>query len=249
MLAIPLAAAAPEPATTSLDPSMAQPVPTKLTGYLRPDVLDAKLILGPPPAPDSPQGKADRAIYEETRVYIDTARWKLAQLDNDLWSGGALKRYACAIGRDISERRTPTTMRMIHRIELDVRSVSKPAKDFYDRRRPMVGDERPICIPRAKWMDTNASYPSGHSMTGWAWALILAEIQPAHASALMTAGRETGFSRVVCGVHFASDVAAGDTLASVMVARLHAEPAFRADLARAKIELARAPKARSCEAY
>ena len=233
-------------AQTPVDASMAQPVPTTLVGYLKPDAMDGKLILGPPPTPDSPEGKADRAIYEATRAYEGTARWREAQIDNDLWGGGAVKRFACAVGRDISETGTPAAMRMIHRIELDVRTVGKTTKDFYDRRRPMVGDTKPICVPRAAWMDTNASYPSGHSMTGWAWALSLAEIAPDKASALALAGREHGFSRTICGVHFASDVEAGRVLGAAMVARLHAEPAYLSDLKAAKRELARAPAPAGC---
>ena len=54
--------------------------------------------------------------------------------------------------------------------------TGKPAKDAYNRPRPLIGDDKPICIPREDWLKTNASYPSGHSMTGWAWGLILAEI-------------------------------------------------------------------------
>lgn len=241
--------AAPPPPPADL--SMAQPVPTRLTGYLRPGDLDGKAILGPPPAADGAQGRADRAIYEQTRALDGSARWKLAQADNDLWTGGAMHRFSCALGREIGEAATPATQRLLHRVELDVRTVGTPPKDFYDRKRPPLGDTRPICVPREKWMETNASYPSGHSMAGWSWALILAEIQPAKASDLMVAGREIGQSRVVCGVHFASDVAAGRELAAAMVARLHADPQFVADLKAAKAELSAAPATppKACEAY
>ena len=242
-----VAAPLPPPA----DLSMAQPVATRLTGYLRPGDLDGKAILGPPPGADSAQGKADRAIYEQTRALDGSARWKLAQSDNDLWTGGAMHRFSCALGREIGEAATPATQRLLHRVELDVRTVGTPPKDFYDRKRPPLGDTRPICVPREKWMETNASYPSGHSMAGWSWALILAEIQPAKASDLMVAGREIGQSRVICGVHFASDVAAGRELAAAMVARLHADPQFVADLKAAKAELAAAPATppKACEVY
>lgn len=242
-------AAAPPPPPADL--SGAQPVATKLTGYLRPDALDGKAILGPPPAIDSPQGKADRAIYEQTRALDGSARWKVAQLDNDLWTGGAMNRFSCALGREIGAATTPATQRLLRRVELDTRTVGTPPKDFYNRKRPPLGDARPICVPRETWMETNASYPSGHSMAGWSWGLVLAEIQPAKASALMVAGREIGQSRIVCGVHFASDVAAGRALASAMVARLHADPQFMADLEAAKAELASAPATtpKSCAAY
>jgi acid phosphatase (class A) len=216
-------------------------------GYLAPDALDGKTILGPPPAIDSAQGAADRATYDETRALAGTPRWQTAIQDNDLWNGGALKRYSCAIGRDIGNGTTPTAMRMLHRVELDVRTVGTPAKDFYNRKRPALGNDKPICVPRAAWLETNASYPSGHAMAGWSWALILAEAQPVKASALLQAGREMGMSRAVCGVHFVSDVEAGRTLGAAMVARLHADPAFMADLAKAKAELAAAPAPSGCD--
>ena len=242
-----LVCGAASPPPPPADPSMAEPAPTTLTGYLPPDALDSKAILGPPPAIGSIQNRADRAAYDEARDLSASPRWKAAQRDNDLWTGGALKRYACALGRDIGETTTPVTQRMLHRVELDTRTVSNPAKLYYDRRRPMVGNAGPICLPREKWMDTNASYPSGHAVTGWAWGLILAELQPAKASAMVIAGREVGDSRAICGVHFVSDVEAGRNLGAAMVARLHADPQFQADLKAARRELERAPAPVGCE--
>lgn len=234
------------PATTApADPALASPVPTKLTGYLPAGALEGKAILPPPPAADSPQGRADQAFYDETRALQDTPRWKLAQQDNDLWQGGALKRFSCVLGVELSERDTPAAWRLLHRIELDVRDVGTPPKDHFARRRPALGNEKPICIPREKWMETNASYPSGHAMVAWTWALILTEAVPTKADALLKLGQESGDSRAICGVHYPTDVQAGRTLAAGMVARLHAEPAFMADLASAKQEIAAAKSAPS----
>lgn len=226
-----------------LDESLAaplNPIPTKLTGYLRESDLDGALLLGPPPAPDSLIGKADRARYEETRALEGSPRWKQAIVENDLWGGGALKQYACKLGVSIDGKQTPTALRIMHRVELDVRTIGKPAKDHYDRPRPMIGDDKPICIPREDWMKTNASYPSGHSMTGWAWALILAELAPQKADAMLDVGKQVGESRIICGVHYASDIDAGRTLAGAMVARLHGDPQFQADMKKARNEIARA---------
>lgn len=219
------------------------PIPTTLIGYLQPGDLDGASLLGPPPAPDSLTGRADRARYEETRALEGSPRWKQAQTENDLWGGGALKQYACRLGVSIDEKQTPTALRVLHRVELDVRTVGKPAKDHYNRPRPMVGDEKPICIPREDWMKTNASYPSGHAMTGWAWALILAELAPQKADAMLAVGKQVGESRIICGVHYASDIEAGRTLAGAMVARLHADPQFQADMKKASTEIARAKAA------
>jgi len=227
------------PAPAPVEASMGA-APAQLAGYFSGNPLDGKAILGPPPAADSPHGRADRALYDETRALEGTPRWKTAIQDNDLWGGGAIRRFSCALGVDLNAQQTPTALRILHRVELDVRTVGTPAKDAYNRTRPAIGNDKPICVPREDWMKTNASYPSGHSMTAWSWALILTELAPAKADPLLTVGRESGDSRMVCGVHFISDVEAGRTLGSAMVARLHADPAFEADLAKARREIAAA---------
>jgi acid phosphatase (class A) len=223
-----------------VDPSMAGPAASKLTGYLSAADIDGQTVIGPPPAPDSPRGKADRTIYLETRALEGSARWRQATKDNDLWNGGALERYACALGAPISEKALPKTYRLLRRIELDARTVGTPPKNHFNRTRPLIGDDRAVCIKREGWMSTNASYPSGHAIAGWAWGLVLGELVPAKASGLLEAGREIGDSRVICGVHYQSDVEAGRMLGAAMVAREHADRAFRADFAGAKAELARA---------
>ena len=236
----------PAPAAAALAAPL-NPIPTKLTGYLATADFDGAALLGPPPAEGSLRGQADRAYFNETRALAGTPRWNDAIRDNDIWGGGALKGYACAAGKDIGEKTTPTLYRLLHRIELDVRTVGTPAKNHYNRARPLIGNDLPVCVPREDWMRTNASYPSGHTMVGWAWGLILTELAPARTDGLMAAAKEVGESRAVCGVHYQSDIEAGRMLASAMVARLHGDPEFQRDLATARKELAKAP-AMSCPA-
>ena len=116
--------------------------------------------------------------------------------------------------------------------------MGTPPKTHFNRTRPPIGDDAPLCVKREDWMKTNASYPSGHAMAGWAWGLILGELAPAKASGLLEAGRQIGDSRVICGVHYQSDVEAGRMLGAAMVSAEHADAAFRADFAAAKAELA-----------
>ena len=236
-------AATTPPRIEASTPAPLNPPPTDLTGYLADGALDGAALLGPPPAPSSLRGQADRAYYEETRALAGSPRWAQAIVDNDLWGGGALKQYSCKLGVSIDEKQTPATLRVLHRIELDVRTVGTPAKNLYNRPRPLIGDDKPVCIPREDWMKTNASYPSGHSMTGWAWALILAELAPAKADAMLSIGKSVGDSRAICGVHYISDIEAGRTLGSAMVAKLHGDPAFQRDMARARQEMAKAKAA------
>ena len=218
--------------------------PAKLTGYLAANPIDGVALLGPPPAVDSPRGLADRASYLETRKLEGSPRWAQAISDNDLWSGGVLKSYGCAAGMTISPAATPALYRLMQRVELDGRTVSNPPKVFYNRTRPVIGSDLAVCLPRESWMQTNASYPSGHSLVGWAWALVLAELVPGRTDPVLATGRRIGDSRVVCGVHYQSDIEAGRTLASALVARLHSDAVFQADLAKARKEITKAPALR-----
>ena len=76
----------------------------------------------------------------------------------------------------------------------------------------------------------DGSYPSGHASLGWAWGLILAEMAPERANALVARGQAFGQSRVICGVHWQSDVTQGRIIGAATVARLHADPVFRAQV-------------------
>lgn len=209
-------------------------------GYLPKGALDSIALLGPPPTPQSLTGQADQARFEETRSLEGAPRWALATRDSDL-RNGIVQRFSCAAGGRIGPK-TPTLVRLLAKLQYDVRDTGDPAKDHYSRPRPLIGNDKPICVKREAWMATNASYPSGHSMIGWSWGLVLSEMAPDRAETLMENARDFGESRVVCGVHYASDVEAGRLLASAMVAREHADPVFKADLAVAKAELARARK-------
>ena len=72
---------------------------------------------------------------------------------------------------------------------------------------------------------------------GWAWALVLSEVSPERATALLTRGYAFGQSRVICGVHWQSDVDAGRLMGAATVARLHGDVTFLAQLAAAKAEV------------
>lgn len=219
-------------------------------GYLPQGALDGVALLGPPPTPQSLAGQADQARFEETRGLQGSPRWTLAARDADLRSG-VLQRFSCAASARLGPA-TPRLLKLLLKLQYDVRDTGDPPKDHYARPRPMIGNDKPICVKRESWMATNGSYPSGHSMIGWSWAMVLSEIAPDRAETLMENGRDFGESRAICGVHYESDVEAGRLLASAMVAREHADPVFKADLAAAKTELARArkgPAPEGCDVY
>lgn len=85
---------------------------------------------------------------------------------------------------------------------------------------------------------TDYSYPSGHSTRGTVFAFVLAELFPAQREAILARGREAGWLRVQGGVHYPSDILAGRVLGLAIGHALMRSPAFQADLAAARAELA-----------
>lgn len=218
------------------------------TPYLAADAVpDALLIVGGPPAEDSAQAAAERAYFLETRALEGSPRWKQGAADAELFGDAAHASFACAIGKAITVRDTPTLSRMLDRMVMDMSRSVAVLKTTFKRARPMVGhDDAPLCVAREDWMKTNSSYASSNAAAGWAWALVLAELYPTKASPVLVRGREYGDNRVICGLHYASDITAGQTMASATVAALHANPEFLKDLEVARAELAAAPPAQGC---
>ena len=214
--------------------------PGLLVGYLPPKALPNSLTLIPqPPATGSTALVLDEETYRKTRAFRGTPRWELATQDAELKFPEAAGTFSCAIKAPITEKETPHLYMLLRRTLTDAGLSTYTAKNHYKRTRPFVVNKEASCTPdEEKKLMTDVSYPSGHSSLGWAWALILSEIDPENTNAILARGRAFSESRVVCGVHWQSDVIEGRFMGASTVARLHADPAFRADLEAAKAELA-----------
>ena len=92
---------------------------------------------------------------------------------------------------------------------------------------------------------------SGHSAIGWGWALILSQLTPEKAEALLVRGHAYARSRMVCNVHWMSDTEAGMAVGAAAFARLQNNELFQATMAAARTELSSAsvstPDAEACE--
>lgn len=80
------------------------------------------------------------------------------------------------------------------------------------------------------------SYPSGHATQAHAMALVLAQIKPALAVKFKDAAKRVAENREVAGLHFASDSAAGEALASHLVKLLGSQKKFKKMLAEASAD-------------
>lgn len=230
-------------------PGMPPEIQEKLAGYLTAERLPDSLALIPaPPVAGSVAFKLDEEISRASLGLRKTARWDLAVQDADLTFPAAMESFSCALNSRLGQQETPHLIQLMRRVLSDVsRSVSR-AKKEYNRPRPFMVNGEAMCTPDyERSLHRSGSYPSGHAAAGWAWALILSEIAPDRGDEILRRGRAFGQSRIVCNVHWLSDVNEGRTVAAAVVARLHGDPLFRADLELARAELAqlRAPGAAS----
>lgn len=146
--------------------------------------------------------------------------------------------FACALGVPVSEEETPHLYTILRRTLADAGLSTYAAKRHYNRVRPFVVNGQETCTQDEADLKDDGSYPSGHAAFGWTWALILSEIAPDRADAILSRGRALGESRIICNVHWQSDVTEGRTMGAATVAKLHANSAFMAELAIAKSEYA-----------
>lgn len=215
--------------------------PGVLPGYLpREQAINSLALLGPPPEAGSAAAQRDEAARVSALKLKDTPRWKVAARDAEYKFPRAVDAFACTIGVVINEKSTPHLNMLLRRTLTDAGLATYRAKNRYNRERPYVAaNDNDTCF--AAHQDTlrkDGSYPSGHAAFGWAWALVLTEMLPAEANAIIQRGYDFGQSRVVCGYHWQSDVNAGRLVGAAVVAQLHANPDFVAQLAEAKKELA-----------
>ena len=233
----------------------AKPVTAGFAGYLpRGAEPNSLALLAAPPATGSATQARDNAMAKIARALKGSPRWSQATLDADLKFPGAANTYSCAVGVDINPKTTPRLYTLLTRVLVDAGLATYPAKTKYQRPRPFMVAGGDICTPAADaGLRKDGSYPSGHASAGWAWALILAEAAPERQDAILARGRAFMQSRVICNVHWLSDTEAGSLVGTSVVARLHDDPVFRADLEAAKAEITAARAAgqaptRDCKA-
>ncbi|HCA17006.1 MAG: phosphatase PAP2 family protein [Alcaligenes sp.] len=211
-------------------------------GYLKQaDLPDSLLLLGAPPAKDSAAFARDEEARQAAAAIKESARWLQARQDADLVFPRPAQNYSCALGVKIEEASTPVIYRMMQRLLTDAGLSTYGVKNKYQRVRPFALHQEGTCTPGDEDLLRNdGSYPSGHTAAGWAWALVLAQINPERSNELLARGLSFGQSRVVCNAHWQSDVDAGRVMGAATVARLQSEAAFQADILAAQQELARA---------
>ncbi len=228
-------------ATYAADDKAVQAAISRLgKGYLDPKAVpEAALFIPDAPAKGSKTEARDLEAQKAAIKLQGGPRWKLATDDADVFTPKATGAMSCAAGFEISPEATPKLDALLRRTMTDFALSTRTAKAKYQRARPFMVNKKPNCTPDwDKALRGDGSYPSGHATIGFGWSLIVAELVPERAALLTARGRAFADSRRVCNVHWLSDTQEGAIAAPAVLARLHAEPAFRADMDAARAELA-----------
>jgi acid phosphatase (class A) len=202
----------------------------RAASYIDPASVDLRTVLAGPPTDSvsKPGGEIDTILAHQARATpSDIARAKSeVKLQPFL--------FADVLGPNFSAAKLPITVAFLERAVTDLGDVSAPAKTLWNRPRPPLQDNR--VVPKVALPKTG-SYPSFHAAGGELWGSILARLVPACASQVIARGIQVGDDRMIGGVHFPTDVAAGRQLADYVLARLEKSPSFAADAAAAKQEI------------
>jgi acid phosphatase (class A) len=192
--------------------------------------LDLKALLPDPPADDSDQTRRELGEvldWQNRRTPADVAR---AQAGDGLspWL------FADVLGPWFTPERLPATAAVLKRLTTLGHDTSDNAKLLWKRARPSILDPRIKPCLGVPW---NSAYPSGHAACGQMWALALAQLLPEQRDVVLARGKQYGLDRVVGGVHYPSDVAAGQKMGQALFAQMMATPGFQAELDRAREEI------------
>jgi membrane-associated phospholipid phosphatase len=205
--------------------------------YLAPDAVAIPALLPPPPALGSPSDMHDRDILLMVQSSRTQAQVDVALKEN---SGFDVFDFADVIGPWFTAANCPKTAALFKKIDKDAKFFSGAGKVLWNRKRPYWVDDR-IHTPAPK--ETEPSYPSGHATRALVYAEVLATLFPGKEEALLERARESAWNRIILGVHFPSDIAAGQVLGHNLAPKFAASPAFATDLAAVKQELAAAAPA------
>jgi acid phosphatase (class A) len=199
---------------------------------LDPAEFDASRLLPPPPMAGSAAAKAEIAelhaiAASSSAELLEKARHDDGDEKPDLFNA--------ALGFDVTA--LPATNKLLTEVAEEEDADSKSAKAYFHRDRPWIVDSSIRTCVVVKPGPAANSYPSGHTTLGFAMGVVLASLMPEKAQVILARASEFAEHRLVCGVHFRSDIVAGQEFGTVLALRLMQKPGFKAEMDAARAEL------------
>ena len=203
-------------------------------GLLDPADVDASRYLPPPPPAGSAVEKRELKELHAIAARSSKALKVLATRDAKDESPDI---FNAAIGFDATAK--PQTAKLLQMVMEEEDGDSKTAKAYFHRLRPYAVDPKVRSCEPLKPGKVKAanSYPSGHSSLAFSMGVVLASLIPEKSQAILARANEYAEHRLVCGVHYRSDIVAGQQFGTVLALKLMQNPVFRAQMELARAEL------------
>jgi hypothetical protein len=199
------------------------------TAYISGSDFDFRAILGDPPTDDSDQHRQEVQHMLDIQAARTADQEKRCQAEQNVTPFV----FAEVLGPWFNEKELPQTAKLFAEVTRETTEIVDVPKQKWSRVRPPVADSR---IHPCVKLEKTGSYPSGHATRGVVWATLLCEIFPDEKDALMSRGRLIGEDRVIGGMHYPSDVQAGQKLGTAIAKKLLANDRFKTDFAKVKDE-------------
>ena len=202
----------------------------KVPFYFRPDELHIDLILAPPPTAGSHDDVAELAYLldlQGTRSEQDVIRAKQDDTEEDMFV------FRDVMGANFTAAQLPAMAQLSRRLKNDSEMVDPPLKHYFARPRPYIRSDQvhPVCA-----LSKEPSYPSGHAMLGYLFAYVLAQIEPEKHGAILRRADDYAHNRLVCGVHYQSDIEASRIASTVLFGAMLNDPSYQHDVQAARQE-------------
>lgn len=179
-----------------------------------------RAVVGTPPNPGSPAEADDLAILR----WNQRTRYPEAVIHSWRFLDRNVNAFDAAVGSDLGKI-APTLTKGLPLFLKKIDAVKDGLKDALARPRPYVRfPELQPCLPT----ETTWSYPSGHATWYYSASLLLADLLPERRERLLQVGRQGGYARSYCVVHYPSDVLASQRLAEVISRDVIASPQWQA---------------------
>jgi acid phosphatase (class A) len=192
-------------------------------------------LLMPPPKHDSAQTKAE--LQELMRLQESRTSEQVEHVRGD--DRRTVERFLHGTGVKV-EQLSDAAIHFFDCIGAAVEKAVREAKTTFARTRPYRLHESKLHTLKKLSDRDSTSYPSGHATYGTAVGLVVVEMLPEKKEDIYKRIQDYGYSRLVSGAHFRSDIYAGNVAGAAIAASLLNNESFRDELKQVKVELRKA---------
>jgi acid phosphatase (class A) len=197
--------------------------------FVSPSAFDFDALIGQPPAENS------KIHTDEISKMVDLQTARTPDEETRCKSEVGVSPFVFheIVGSWFNAQNLPQTNALLRKVTREATQICDVPKQKWHRVRPPVANPQiHPCVP----LEKTGSFPSGHATRGIVWATVVAEIFPDDRDKIMAVGKRIGDDRVLAGMHYPTDVAAGQKLGAAIAEKLLADPDFVQELNKVKLE-------------